>query len=180
LSVGYFDQTNKGGSLPAPQLVTYPISTLLPLDQGQYRIRVAAQAGAKSGAVDIDVNTAPTAAGPLKMSGLLLGTPDAKGALTPRLVFTTEEKLLAFFEMYGTPTAQVNLTVDLAKTDAGPAVATFKPTGGGATEEPDKFAVVTEIPIKDLEPGDYVIRITMKMEGHPEGKIMRTFRKAAK
>jgi hypothetical protein len=180
LRVGYFDAANKGASLDAPQIATYPITTVLPLDLGQYRIRVAAQAGSKSGAVDIDVNTTPTSAGPLKMSSLFLGAPDAKGAMTPRLVFTTEEKLLAFFEMYGTPTAKVDLTVELAKTDAGPAIKSFQPTGGGATDEPDKFAVVTEIPIKDLEPGDYVIRITMKMEGQPAGKIMRTFRKTAK
>jgi len=181
MRVGYFDSTNKGVSLDAPQILTYPIATVIPLDPGQYRIRVAAQAGGKSGAVDVDVNASLTTAGTLKMSGLLLGALDEKGGLKPRLIFTpTEEKLQAFFELYGTPTAEVTLKVELAKTDAGPALKTFQPTGGGPTEEPDKFSVVTEIPIKDLEPGDYVIRISMQMKGQPEGKIMRSFRKVAK
>jgi hypothetical protein len=181
MRVGYFDSTNKGGSLDAPQILTYPIATVIPLDPGQYRIRVAAQAGGKSGAVDVDVNASLTTAGTLKMSHLLLGALDEKGGLKPRLIFTpAEEKLQAFFELYGTPTAEVSLKVELAKTDAGPALKTLQPTGGGPTEEPDKFSVVTEIPIKDLEPGDYVVRITMQMKGQPEGKIMRTFRKVAK
>jgi hypothetical protein len=80
--VGYFDASNKGGSLDAPQTATYPITTLLPLNVGQYRIRVAAtDASGKSGAVDVNLNTALIQAGPFKISGLLTGSPDEKGSM---------------------------------------------------------------------------------------------------
>ena len=182
MRVGYFDATNKGASLDSPQVATYPVTTVLPLTPGQYRIRVAAtDTSGKSGAVDVNVDTTLVQAGPLKFSGLMLGSPDDKNNLKPRLIFSNEEKLQVFFEMYGTPTAQVTAKFEVAKTDTGPAIKTYQPAGGGPANEPDKFQIFGEIPLKDFpEPGDYVVRVVAQMEGQPEGKILRTFRKVAK
>jgi hypothetical protein len=179
MRVGFFDQANKGGSLDAPQIATYPITTALPLAPGQYRIRVAAtDTSGKSGAVDVMVNAALSTAGPLKLGGLLLGAQTEKG-MSPRLHFSTEEKVLAYLEMYGQITGPMRVGFELAKSDTGPAIATVQ-ANGGQTNEPDKFILNGEMPIANLEPGDYVLRAVVQMEGQPEGKVLRTFRKVAK
>jgi len=181
MSVGFFDQEGKGGSTAPTQIATYPITTVLPLGSGQYRLRVAAvDTNGKSGAVDVTVNTALTTAGPLKLSQLLFVAPNEKGVMAPRLTFSTEDKATVVLEMYGTPTAAVSAKFELAKTDIGAALKTLQPTGGGPTNEPDKFQIVGEIPLADLAPGDYVVRVIVQMEGQPEGRVSKTFRKIAK
>lgn len=180
MRVGYLDQSNKGASVDAPQIATYPITTVLPMGVGQYRIRVAAtDSSGKSGAVDVPINTTMTAAGPLKVSSLLIGASTDKG-LSPRLQFGTEEKMLVFLEVYGQITAGLSVKFEVAKSDAGPALDTLPPAGGGPTNEPDKIQVYGEIPLAKYAPGDYVLRAIVGMEGSPEGKVMRTFRKVAK
>jgi hypothetical protein len=181
MRVGFFDQAGQGSSTDAPQIATYPITTALPLGVGPYRIRVAAtDASGKSGAVDIPVDTTLTPAGPLKLGGLLLGAPTPTGSLKPQVVFSTEEKVLAYLEMYGQITGNISAKFELAKSDTGPAITTLPPAGGGPTNEPDKFQINGDIPIAKLEPGDYVIRVLVQLEGQPEGRVLRTFRKVAK
>ena len=180
LTVGFFDQTGKGGSLPAPQIATMPITTILPLGVGEYRLRVAAtDSTGKSGAVDVPVNTALVGTGPIKLGGLLLGATTEKG-VAPRVTFTSEEKVIAALDIFGTFTDQISAKFELAKTDIGPALQTLGAAGGGATNEPDKISIFGEIPIAKLEPGDYVIRVIVEMKGSPEVRTMRSFRKLAK
>jgi hypothetical protein len=181
MRVGYFDQTNKGASLDSPKATTYPITTAFAVTAGQYRVRVAAtDANGKSGAVDVTVNTAFTAAGPLKVSSLMVGAPEGASGMKPQLTFSNEEKVIVYLQLYGQLTAGISVKFELAKSDAGPAIETFPPSGGGPTNEPDKLQVFGEVPIAKLEPGDYVIRAVVQMEGQPEGKVLRTIRKAAK
>ena len=52
--------------------------------------------------------------------------------------------------------------------------------GGAPSNEPDRFQLNAKLAIGKLPPGDYVIRATVQAEGHPEGKLTRTFRKVAK
>lgn len=181
MRIGYFDQANKGASTDAPQVATYPIAMgPLPLDAGRYRVRVAAtDTSGKSGAVDVTVNAALTPAGPLKLGSLLLGAPTEKG-MSPRVQFSSEEKIIAYLEMFGQITGGISVKFELAKSDSGPAITTLQATGGGPTSEPDKFQINGEMPIAKLEPGDYVLRAVVQMEGQPEGKVLRTFRKIAK
>ena len=180
--VGYFDAANKGGAIDAPKIGVYPVTTLLPLAAGQYRIRVAAQdTNGKSGAVDINLNANLATAGPFKISGLLTGAAEGNTML-PRLVFSGEEKIRAMFELYGPVTADAKMRVgfEIAPSDTAASTEAFPPIGVAPTNEPDKFQVYGEIDIKDLKPGDYVIRAVVQLEGQPEGKALRTIRKVAK
>jgi hypothetical protein len=186
MRVGFFDANNRGSSLDAPQVATYPVAVALPLGAGDYRIRIAAtEASGKGGAVELKLNTNLTTAGPLRLSTLLLGAPDDKGALKPRLLFSDEEKILVLFEMYG-PAAGANLKIgfELAASDDGPPTQTFRPAGVVQANEPDKFQIYGEIPIAKLEPGDYVLRGLVAIAGADgkvtEGRVLRTFRKVAK
>jgi hypothetical protein len=184
MRVGFFDANNKGASVDAPQIATYPITTVLPLAAGQYRIRVAAtDASGKSGAVDIKLDTTFVSADPFRLSSLMLMAPNDKGGGTPKVQFSSEPKIIAMFEMYGIlpPDPQMIVAFELAKTDTGEAIKpAFRPIGSMPTAEPDKFQIIGEIPIADLPPGDYVVRGIVQLKDHPMGKTIRTFRKIAK
>jgi hypothetical protein len=182
MRVAYFDQTtNKGGALDSPKASSYPITTAVAVPAGQYRVRVAAVDDAgKSGAVDLTLNVGLTAAGPLRVSSLMVGAPQGANGLKPQLTFSTEEQVIVFLQLYGPLTAGISVKFELAKSDAGPAMETFPPAGGGPTNEPDKLQVFGAVPIAKLEPGDYVIRAVVQMEGQPEGKVLKTIRKIAK
>jgi hypothetical protein len=181
MRVGFFDSSNRGNSLDAPQLASFPITTIVPVGVGQYRIRVAAtDASGKAGALDIPVNTALAEAGPFKMSTILLVAPPEN---RPRLSFSSEPQIIAMFELYGQPTGQnIRIGFEVAESDTGPAMKgmTIPPSGYNPTNEPDKFQIVGEIPIANLKPGDYVVRGVVQQQGQPEGKVLRTFRKIAK
>lgn len=181
MRIGFFDQSGKGSSTNPPQIATYPITTALPLNAGPYRIRVAAtDASGKSGAVDVNIDTNLTQAGPLKLGGLMLGAPTEKG-MSPRLLFSGEDKIQVMFELYGVITADAKMKVgfEVASSDTGPTTTAYQPSAASQLQ-PDKFAIFGEIPIDKLAPGDYVIRAVAQLEGQPEGKVLRTFRKVAK
>jgi hypothetical protein len=182
MRVGYFDQaTNKGASLDSPKAASYPITTAFAVPAGQYRVRVAAtDESGKSGAVDVTLNVGFTSAGPLKVSSLMIGAPQGASGLRPQLTFSTEEQVIVFLQIYGQLSAGISVKFEVAKSDTGPALSTYPPAGGGPTNEPDKLQVFGQIPIAKLEPGDYVIRAVVQMEGQPEGKALKTFRKVAK
>jgi hypothetical protein len=181
MKIGFFDANNKGGSIDAPQVKTYPISAPMAVAAGQYRVRVAATDSAgKAGAVDVPVNTTLVTAGPLKLSNLLLGAAAGDKGMKPQLVFSNEPNVIVFLELYGQLSAGISVKFEIAKSDAGAATDTYPPAGGGPTNEPDKLQVFGQIPIDKLPPGDYVIRALVQMEGQPEGKVTRTFRKIAK
>lgn len=183
LSVGYFDQNGQGGSVAAKddQLKAATIAMPMVLGPGNYRIRVAAtDASGKAGAVDINVDTALTEAGPFKMSSMLLGAATESG-MKPKLQFENEEVLQAMFEMYGIPSQTAKMRVGFELT--GPDIAkpqTFRPTGMMPSNEPDKFSIFGEVNISKLPPGDYLITAIVQQEGSPEGRVTRSFRKVAK
>jgi hypothetical protein len=66
--------------------------------------------------------------------------------------------------------------VEIAQSDAGPALQTVQP-GGRGTNEPDRFQLTAELKIADLAPGDYIVRAFLKIDDQPEGKVVRTLRK---
>jgi hypothetical protein len=161
------------------QLQGRPIILSFPVSQGTYRLRVAAvDASGKTGAVDQELVAELTPAGPLKLGALVL-TAFRNNSAVPALTFRGEEKIVGVLEMYGQVTAQVSARMELAETLNGPALEKIQP-GGRQTSEPDKFILTGEIPIASLKPGDYVVRAFVNLEGQPEGKVIKTFRKVAK
>jgi len=183
MSVGYFDQNNKGARISAKpeQIAAALVPIPLALDAGKYRIRVAAvDTNGKSGAVDINIDTSTTPAGSLKLSGLMLGASKG-GSMSPQLIYKDEDKILAFIEFYGQIPAGTGIKAgfELSDSDTGKAIS-FVQAGGKSTNEPDKFQLFGELPIDKLAPGDYVVRAIVQLEGQPEGRVLRTFRKVAK
>ena len=108
------------------------------------------------------------------MSALLLGS-DA-GGFKPLLEFGSEPSMVATFELYGKPPAQLPLKMDIAETADGPPLLQAQPSGSG-TKDPDRFVVSGVFPLAALAPGDYVVRATVGTPESGEGRLTRTLRK---
>jgi hypothetical protein len=164
-------------SLTAAELAANPIVAALTAPVGDYRLRVAAIDGqGRAGAADVDVSVALVDAGPLQLSGLLLGQSRPEG-FVPRLEFSTEVSALAMLEIYGgkagTP---VGVAFEIATTENGPAMATL-PGAFAPTNQPDTFVVTAAIPVGALQPGDYAIRAIVAAQGEAGGRVVKTLRK---
>ncbi len=158
------------------QLAISPVVLSMPAAPGSYRVRFGAMdASGKGGAVDVDLTAELTPAGPLKLGSLVL-TAFRNNSAVPAIQFGSDEKIVGILEMYGQITGQVSARMEVASTLDGPAISTVQP-GGRQTSEPDKFILTGEIPIGTLAPGDYVVRAFVGIQGQPEGKVIKTFRK---
>ena len=161
------------------ELAQSPILIATAVPPGTYRLRFAAvDAAGRAGAADYPLVADFTAAGPLKLGSLMVGSL-RNNSMAMALQFRDEEKVVGYLEMYGQITGPVKARMEVAATPDGPALATVQP-GGSGTSEPDKFILTAEIPIASLAPGDYVLRAILSMADQPEGKVMKTFRKAAR
>ena len=161
------------------ELAAAPITIATAVAPGVYRMRFAAtDASGRGGAADYDITADLTAAGPLKLGSLVIGSL-RNGSMAMGLQFRDEDKLVGYLEMYGQITGKVSARMEVAATPEGPALAAAQP-GGGGTSEPDRFILTAEIPIAALAPGDYVVRAFVGVEGSPEGKVVKAFRKVAK
>jgi hypothetical protein len=87
---------------------------------------------------------------------------------------------MGYLELYGVPKgAQVTAAIEIAPSDDAPAIGTT-----GATVQPanadDMRIVVGGFSITGLQPGDWVMRFVISMDGKVIGTASRTLRKAAK
>ena len=161
------------------QLANSPLVLSLPVAPGTYRVRFGAtDASGKGGAVDYPLVAELTAAGPLKLGALVL-TSFKNNAAVPAVQFRDEEKIIGILEVYGQLTGQVAARMEIASSLEGAPIATIQP-GGRTTNEPDKAVLTGELPIGTLAPGDYVVRAYVAIQGQPEGKVVKSFRKTAK
>jgi hypothetical protein len=96
------------------------------------------------------------------------------------LHFTDETSAIAQFEVYssqpGAAGAGGRVVVDIASTLNGKRLHELSALVS-QTSQPDKVTVTATIPVGLLDPGDYVIRAIVGMEGQPEGRVVRTLRK---
>jgi VWFA-related protein len=161
----------------AAALGSGPILAALTGRPGTYRLRVAAlDSEGRSGTADYFVDASLAQAGPLKMSALMLAVAQ-NGALRPALEFSTEQTALASLEVYGDRGGKnILATLEVAESLNGPSILT-SPVGVTATREPDAFLLTASIPIGRLPPRDYVVRVTVNLQDHPQGRVVRTLRK---
>jgi len=167
-------------TLEEKELVGRPAPIGLVADPGKYRMRIAAvDSTGKSGAVDYDLDASLTPTGPLMLGQVMLVGPRGDG-FSPQLLFSNEPEIAAYVELYGpVATSKIAAKIDLAANPDGKTLVEGT-VGGAGTGEPDKFSLNAKLAIKDLPPGDYVVRVTVQAEGSPEAKVMRTMRKVAK
>jgi hypothetical protein len=176
-----FDAAGRGTPVDATaqQLAARTVSLPMAVPTGKYRLRVAAvDDKGRAGAVDQEVDTTLVPAGSLKLGGLMLLAPRGE-SFSPVMEFGNEAEIGVYAEMYGQLNAQVEARLELAQTLDGPAIEKAQ-VGGSQSNEPDKFILNAKLPIAKLAPGDYVVRMIVKMGDAPEGRLVRTLRKTGK
>lgn len=180
LAAAVFDDngrlTGQGSALPG-ELTTSPVLMALDVAPGTYRLRAAAvDASGRSGAADVVVAAEVVSAGPLRLSGLVLGV-SRGGSFLPRLVYTTEPVALGYLEIYGgTAGTAVTAVIEVSTSLNGPAFVTNR-LALDATSDPTRFTATGPIPLASLPPGDYVVRAIVGSEGKPAGRVVATLRK---
>jgi len=180
VSIAFTDPSGKTQvfNVPAESLTRSTVVGVIEALPGQWRIRAAAvdaETG-RAGSADYQLDAALTPAGPMTMSGLTLGVMPAGGSFMPQIAYTNEAEVVAFYELYGTTQSAINPAFELAETPDGPAIKTAQPDLKGTTDR-DRFGVYGAFDIKDLKPGDYVVRATFQVQDGPVGKVFRTLRK---
>jgi VWFA-related protein len=158
-------------------LGTGPIIAPLAGAPGPYRLRVAAvDAAGRAGTADYFVDATLAPAGPLTLSALMLAV-QQNGVLRPVLEFSTEPAALASLEVYGeTQGKPIHATLEVSDSLNGPAILAA-PVQVAATRDADAFILTAPIPMAGLAPGDYVVRVTVNLQDHAQGRVVRTLRK---
>jgi hypothetical protein len=161
----------------ADKLTTFPIAFPIVVPPATYRMRIAAiDSKGRPGLVDDKVVVELQKAGPLQISGLVLGV-FREGTFIPRLQFTTETRAMAYLELYGgSEGTQVGVVFEVSRTTDGPSVLQLK-GDLAATSEEGKFTSTVTIPVGALKPGDWVIRAIVGVIGQPQGRVLRTLHK---
>jgi hypothetical protein len=151
-----------------------PITAAMLVPPGIYRLRLAAaDSGGRVGTSDYDLEAELRQAGPLQLSGLVLGL--SRGGFVPKLQFGIEPVALAYLEIYGGQAGQkVSATIDIARTFNGPAILTMP---GALAATGDHHSVTAALPIAALSPGDYIVRASVGVVGQPFTRVERTLRK---
>jgi hypothetical protein len=155
-------------------LARMPLMAAMPVVPGTYRVRVAAVDERNRAGVAEYVADTLQGTGEVKMSGLVLGV-SPSGQFTPKLLFTNEPTAVAYLEIYNArPTANVHVTLELASSPDGPAVAKIPAQmSAGQTH-----TAVGQIPLGSLPAGDTLVRAVVTVDGAPVGQTVRTLRKS--
>jgi hypothetical protein len=183
-AAGLIDSNNKmtRSTVSSDALKGRPIISAMAIAPGHYRLRMAAvDSNGRGGAVDYDLDATLTAAGPLQISALAIGSMDS-GSFLPKLEFGPKDKVAVMYvEIYGqVPAGQApNATIEISRSLHGDSN-TLGQSPAQKTSDPDRFIVSGGIPVDQIDPGDYVIKITVGLPGQPQGQVVRTFRKSSK
>jgi hypothetical protein len=179
--VGLFDRKGKLAArwiAEGGDFARAPMMAALVAAPGDYRLRlVARDEGGRGGTVEDEIRVDVGQAGPLRLSGLVLGAPHGR-SFSPALQFRTEAAAVGYLEVYGAPkAASVSVIFEIVAANSGPALASAPATVTVAADADDfRFAVGT-IPIASLPPGDFLVRATVRLDGRVVGRADRTLRK---
>ena len=135
-----------------------PVMAALLVPPGSYRLRAAAiDTGGKTGTSDYELAAELRQAGPLELSGLVLGL--SRGGFVSRMQFGLEPVAIAYLELYGgTPGQQVSVVFDLGEDPQRPATrvdARHARRGGRSLQRHRADSH------RHLSPGDYIVRATV-------------------
>ena len=166
-------------NLKPEELQRTPIPASLLVKPGKYRVRVAVTTAAGGGTVDSTIVAALPEAGPLKMSNMVVGVSGQQG-FAPRLQFTPEDKMVVgVLELYGVPAnANVTSQFEITETESAPPMGA---AAGNVQKGPtdDSRMLFGGFGTESLQPGDYLMRIRISLDGKEVGTATRTFRKTS-
>jgi hypothetical protein len=156
------------------ELTAFPIMAAFNAVPGTYRLRVAAtDVEGRRGAVDYDIEVGLHPADTIFISDLALVGPRG-GGMAPILEFRDEANAVVYFELYGQPPADLFATIDLLRSMDGDIV-TGVQLQAQPSAEADKLLITGTLAIRALDPGDYVVRVTIGRD--PPVTLYQTVRK---
>jgi VWFA-related protein len=165
------------------------VSPRISLAPGRYQIRVGAREGATGsvGSVFYDLQVPDFRKEPLTLSGLQLTAPSARDALTAladpaassllpgpatsRRTFIRSDTLTVFAELYDHQTPKQARQIDTAVTllsERGQEVFSARDVlsnGGDSSKNWTAYGLTRDIPLKDVQPGRYLLRVEAQMRG---------------
>jgi len=146
-----------------------PIVTAQSIGPGHYRLRAAViDLSDKRGTVDYEFDAKLEDAGPLKLGTMMVGTV-TDGKFQPRLVSAAGSTVTGYFEIYGTA---ANMSVAFTLTRPGEDAPLVSAAGDlTATRDADRRIATGALPLRDLAEGDYTVKATVSVGGHPVGDI---------
>jgi VWFA-related protein len=149
------------------------------LPHGRFLLRAAGiDSGGRKGSVERAFEPRVRGSGAVRISDLMLAEPAqvADGLLHPSFERVTDDKLIAYLELYTRPDwsrtdGQVTLTIARAGTTTavGSAPATL------VSREPGVWIAQAELSVADLPSGRYVARATVRADGAPLEPVSRSF-----
>jgi hypothetical protein len=166
-------------NLKPEELQGKPVAVSLLVKPGRYRVRLAATTAEGGGTVDSPLVAEFQSAGALKTSSMLIGITNERG-FAPRLQFTPEDKMaVGVLELYGVPSgANITTQFEIVENEsAQPLGASPGNVQKGPTD--DSRMLIGGFGTESLQPGDYLMRIRISLEGKEVGVISRTFRKTS-
>lgn len=158
------------------ELQRSPVIGAMPAEPGAYRLRVAAiDSTGRAGTADYEFEAEIIRTGPLRLSSLVLGL-SREGRFAPRLQFSNEPVAIGYLELEGAaPGTPLAASLEIARTLNGPPMASLPLSIESAGE--NRYLARGAIPIATLEPGDYIVRAIVGVEGHAPTRVVRTLRK---
>lgn len=177
--IGVFDGRGElvaGLEMSAEALQQRPLVAALSVPPGAYRIRAAAlESSGRGGTAEQRIDATLTPIGPMHASSVMIGL-SREGGFVPALEFTSEPTAFGMLELYGAVSPAPRVVFEIAATVMGPALLTM-PGFVEASPTPTRAVATAVLPISQLAPGDYVVRVTVTPEGRPGGRVIRTLRK---
>ncbi len=165
---------------PPEALTERPLIAGALAPEGTYRLRWAAsELSGRRGTVDVDVDARLAAAGPFRLSALMLGRLTAD-SFVPVLQPDAEADALEWYaEVYGEVAAGQTLGARV-EVRARPDAAALVSESGRVLTSPDPLrrAVTGRLEVAALPPGDYEVRAILTINGADAGHVARTFHKA--
>jgi VWFA-related protein len=144
---------------------------------GRYTLKAAAiSKSGRQGSVERQLDVKLDGRGPVKISELMLAETNAgpSGALQPLVVRAAGELIVAYVEVYADDKwsadgagGLVELTREEAPGEPHSIAAGFKKLA------PGRFSVSADIPLKDLEPGTYAVKLTLRLPGQEPQYLTR-------
>jgi VWFA-related protein len=164
------------------------------LAPGRYQLRIGAREsiGGTIGSVVYDLVVPDFAKETLAMSGLLVTTastqqtPTAErdavvakllpGAVTSRREFPSGDKLALYAELYGNNPSQDRRDIDVALlliSEAGEELFNSNNTIVSEGRQAGRWDIAGDIPLEDVDPGRYVLRVEARVRGSNVNPIIR-------
>ena len=178
-SIGLYDAKGRltRWTAETADLSARPIVAGIIVAPGTYRMRVAATSRTAAGTVDTEARAELSDAGGLTMSALLLGVSGPAG-FAPRMQFSASDQgAYGYLELYQVPkNGAVTASFELANTADGPALAAHEvPLTPGPRD--DVRIAFSGFAIDSMPLSDLVMRATVRLDGKPVGRAVRTLRK---